>query len=331
MIARRSQGREGFALLIAIWAIGVISLLATTMIIASHYRVRATANVVESAKAERLAEAGVALVKASLARRLQGNRTDVGGDQGALAVSEAGSQKPTICSMPFGSIAAVVIEDEGGKVNLNLAPAEMLVALLRGFGASNEAAAILARNIREFSKIDLDQADNESERQLYASTGLEFGPKHSPFDTPLELDQVVGMSRSLFESLLPFVTTHSGQAGVDPSFAAPALIAALNDAPSHIVRDLDRKPQNLAELSSPGQRPSSLSNVVFRSQSLRTSFLINAEVMTGAGGYFSREVVVEWHGESVGLTTQEWRRGRGRFRSLLSQLLENRRVTWPKC
>src|SRR5262245_18281371 len=58
---RHGSGQRGFALVLVIWGLGLISLIALTVITSERYQVLAAANLVENAKAEALAEAGVNL------------------------------------------------------------------------------------------------------------------------------------------------------------------------------------------------------------------------------------------------------------------------------
>jgi len=142
--ADRRRGERGFALVVVIWGLGLIALLALTVVTAERYRILAAANLIENAKAEALAEAGVNLVRLELASALV---------TGALTTGRfATNGAPHVCTMPGRALAALTAEDEGGKVDLNTAAPKLVSALLRGFGAGFDEADRLAASIVEFSR-----------------------------------------------------------------------------------------------------------------------------------------------------------------------------------
>ncbi|WFU66686.1 type II secretion system minor pseudopilin [Bradyrhizobium brasilense] len=324
---------SGFALLVVIWVVGLLSLIASTLITTSHYRLKATSNAIESAKAARLAEAGIGLAELALAGQLSGSPLE--SSQGASFGLVAGSREPVLCMLPTGASAAILAEDEGGKLDLNLAQPELIAALLRGLGASEQEAPQLAASIARFARVSINKGHDEAEDQAYAADGRTFGPKRAPFDTPLELDQVVGMRRALLEALLPYVTVFSHHPGIDPRLAAPALLAALAGRPSRTVQALAQPPATRAQLAQQiGEIAAEPIPADLVAPSSRTSFLINVEVMTPGAGYFAREAIVEWQGASARLATREWRRGRGRFRQILAAQIDHQRRAlprWPRC
>jgi hypothetical protein len=122
-----AASEAGYALLLVIWAIGIISLLALSFLGSVRYRVMAAANILESARAEALSEAGVNLAKLDLVLGL------ARGNTGALCFRPDGPM--VFCTMPEQGVAGIVVEDEGGKVDLNAAPPKLLAHMLNGFRA----------------------------------------------------------------------------------------------------------------------------------------------------------------------------------------------------
>lgn len=306
---RKEGNEQGFALLVVIWAIGLIALIALVMITTSRSRLQASANLIGNAKAENLAEAGVGLARIALTRTLADANTE-----SMLAVGTG----PVLCAFSSEAIAAISIEDEAGKVNLNLASTAMLSALFRGFGASDAEAARLGRNVVEFTHVAIapDGAGSVDVSQPGASP-----PKHAPMTSPLELDQVVGMRRDLFEAVLPYVTVTSKRTGIEPRLASPILLAALSGASFSTIQTLIRESQTHS--SGPAGAAADVT-AEWNTPSLRSSFRIIADVMTAGGSFFSREANVEWVGKDLELRMQEWRRGRGRARLVLESLKNER-------
>jgi general secretion pathway protein K len=280
--------RRGFAVVLVIWAIGIISLLALSYVASARYRVRAAANIAGSVEAEALAEAGVNIAKLRLL---------VGGATGVI--STAG--EPMRCVMPNDGVAAIVIDDEGGKVDLNAAPRPLLGLLFRGFGATSDQAMSLAGAVMDFGNGTSNRVLANLQRKEYADADRPYGPKNALLETTLELDQVIGMPHDLFRRLLPYVTVHSRQPGIDPKRAPLALLAALTGQRPDMTRGaLDESArQSLVE-----RLPTGIASV-----SAGRSFLIHVEVLMPGQGVFVREAIVEFVNGPKPLRLHEWRRG----------------------
>jgi general secretion pathway protein K len=100
----------------------------------------------------------------------------------------------------------VAFQDEGGLVDLNSASPALLAILLRQVGAAPEKAAAIV-----------------------AARGPETAP--TPFYSTLDLARVPAIGPALLHRLLPLITVHSGQTGIDPK-TAPALLADGLPAPA---------------------------------------------------------------------------------------------------
>jgi general secretion pathway protein K len=320
----RSSGRcsEGFALVLVIWGLGLIALIALTVITAGRYRVLATANLIENAKAEALAEAGVNLL------RLELHAAFASGSLSTLRFTTNG--EPLLCAMPQGALAALVVEDEGGKADLNTASPQLISALLRGFGAGPEEADRVAKAIAEFSRPEANAMLEEVAFRAYEADGRPYGPKKSPYVTVLELDQVIGMRPDLLRAVLPYLTVHSRTPGVDPRVAAPALLGALAGLePARVAQLVGNVLTDREREATPRGVPSR-----FLSPSTGRSFLVRAEVRMPAGGLFAQEAIVELPASEKADELREWRRGRSRLGTLFETVVPsqgNRRRSPPRC
>lgn len=315
------SGESGFALVLVIWGLGLISLIALTVITAGRYRILAAANLIENAKAEALAEAGVNLL------RLELRAAYSSGSPNTLRFATNGD--PLLCTMPQGALVALAVEDEGGKADLNSASPKLMAALLRGFGAGSEEADHVAAAIAEFSRPAANVVLDDVAFRAYAADGRAYGPKKGPFDTVLELDQVIGMRPDLLRAVLPYVTVHSRNPGVDPRVAAPALLAALAGLEPATVAQL----VGAARSDRPGEASPRGVPSQFLSPSSGRSFLVRAEVRMPAGGSFVQEAIVELAADKMSDELREWRRGHGRFGTLFSAAVRNPdfKQRWPPC
>jgi general secretion pathway protein K len=311
--------QDGFALILVIWAIGIISLLALSFIGSVHYRVMTAANILESARAEALSEAGVNLAKLDLIL------TFARGPTAALRFRPGG---PTVyCAMPEQGVAGITVEDEGGKIDLNGAPPKLLARMLGGFGAAPDQAQNLAAAIADFGSTATDTVLEDVERRDYAKAGRSYGPKKALFETALELDQVIGMQHALFRLVLPYVTVHSRRPGIDPQAASPVLLAALAGEGSDRVRALMQGVTAGIDLASlPGRLPPG--TVSPRSG---RSFLIHVEISMPGKSVFVREAIVELVDATRPLVLREWRRGERRagFSTDAVHRALDRRVVFP--
>lgn len=274
----RESVQAGFALILVLWSIGLVALIATTILVSEAYRIRATANRVENAKAEALAFAAIDLTRDALAG------LSAGGEMIAGTVK--------LCGMPDGSGAAIAVELESGKVDINTARPELLSVFLRGFGATQAEALQLMASISDFTRRSggqLRSAELADRRSAGGSSA-----KGAAFETVVELDQV-GFPPGLLEAVLPHLTVHSQLEGVDERFVSPVL--------AHVLAG-----GQVLGAASPSARAGSASiPLPFRSTTAYQAFLIHAEILTSAGGVASRQAIVELTAENPPDVLREWR------------------------
>ncbi len=137
-----------------------------------------------------------------------------------------------------GGEVAIRIGDEQGKVDLNMADAELLAALFQATGSPRAEAAAVAAAILDWRDVDeLTQPAGGAEDRDYAAAGRHYGAADSPFGSVAELEQVLGMTPDLYARVAPALTVYSGRPVPDPAFAPGAVLAALGyDADAVRVR-----------------------------------------------------------------------------------------------
>lgn len=122
----------------------------------------------------------------------------------------------------------VSVVDEQGKVDLNLADHPLLSRLLQATGAAPADADAVASAILDWRDPDpLLQPSGGAEDPQYEAAGLPYGAKDGPFEDVSELQQVLGVERTLFEGVAPYLTVFSGRSRPDPAFAAAPVLTAL--------------------------------------------------------------------------------------------------------
>jgi general secretion pathway protein K len=137
----------------------------------------------------------------------------------------------------FGDAQVEVrITDEQGKVDLNLAQADLLAALFRQFGTDPDQATHLAGAVIDWRDGDtLTQPGGGAEDADYAAAGLPYGSKDEPFESIAELQQVLGMPKGLYARVAPYLTVFSGRANPDPAFAPAEVLRAMGYDAERIV------------------------------------------------------------------------------------------------
>jgi len=127
-----------------------------------------------------------------------------------------------------GAQVDIRIEDESGKINLNLADIPLLQGFLQALQVEPAAATRLAGAIVDWRDADdLSPVGGGAEGPDYVAAGLPYGPRNARFETLGELQRVLGMTPSLYARMRPMLTLHSRLARPDARFAQGPVLTAL--------------------------------------------------------------------------------------------------------
>jgi general secretion pathway protein K len=221
----RGRAEDGFVVVAVLWMLGALAALA------SIYAVYVTNTAVSlSVNDDRLQ--AEALITASLeltAYRLSVQDVDASPTHGAFRFRMGRSD------------VAVDFRAEAARIDLNMAPKELLAGLFAGLGASYDAAESYADRIIGWRKKG-EVAGQNNEAAAYQTAGLSYGPRQGPFSDVGELWLVLGLPPALVERALPYVTVFSGRAEIDVLDAAPEVVAALPGmTPDHLYAILSQR------------------------------------------------------------------------------------------
>lgn len=205
-IRKLSKGHQsGFALITVLAAVAIVSALAIAFLAAGETQMKVSANQVRLAQLEAAADGGVELAAWRLMAAYAGT-----------SPSPPTSGQTSRCSV--GAITLeIAIQDEAGKVDLNVASPEMLQAVLGYAGLEPAAAAQLASRI--------------AQRTTRQPDGTVSSVRLISIE---ELMRFPGVTPALLERLRPLVTVYSHSAAIDLSIAPAAVKQALSrmrDAP----------------------------------------------------------------------------------------------------
>jgi general secretion pathway protein K len=202
---RDARGQRGIVLIAALWLMVLIAALAGSAIHASRTDQQIGRNAVEAAQARALAEAGITYGIAKLLERGAGDPWPIDGTPRRIRYA--------------GAEIDVAIQDELGKVDINVASEQTLRALFVAAGIKEGDAERLADIVADWRDGDDETHPNGLERTAYEAQGYRYGPRNAPIESVAELEQLTSIERALVRHLAPAVTVHSRQPFIDPRTA----------------------------------------------------------------------------------------------------------------
>ena len=196
----------GFALLIVLWTLVLVSLLFIGMASSARLDAQLTANLRAAMEMEAAADGAIHTAIFDLMQN--------GGSTSSIAGP--------------GIEVAVEIASQSGLLNPNVVSPELLRAMLVRLGTDQRQAGALADAIVDWRTPGRDPRPGGAKAPQYRAARLGYGPPGAPFETIGELGRVLGMTPTILDALTPFVTLYWPG---DPEFgtAAPIVQAALRD------------------------------------------------------------------------------------------------------
>ena len=190
-MTRDPVSARGFAILIVLWTLALLSLLSSQLLMFTRQDARRVRSQLDAA-------AVAAAVDGALQRAIFATLDPSGGHWQA----DSSSHVLTI----NGTRVATRIDDESGKINPNLAPVPLLRALMTGVGADPAMAAEVSASIDEWRAVS-DFATRPGNAALrYRAEGRAYAPSGAPFAHLDELGAVRGMTPELLARLKPHLT-----------------------------------------------------------------------------------------------------------------------------
>lgn len=198
----------GFALLLVLWTMVLLSLIGTRIASTGRTEAQLAANIRDAAVTEAAADGAVQDAAFRLLAAPPRPWPAAGTDGGL--------------TLP-GVAVAIRVESEEGRVNPNLASPELLGALVRAAGSDTQAAAAVAAAIVEWR---FPGGAAGTGMRAYRAAGLAYGPPGAPFRNLDELGAVRGMTPELLAALMPHLTLFA-TGDPDAADADPVVLAAM--------------------------------------------------------------------------------------------------------
>lgn len=211
---RPAGGPPGFALLIVLWSLVLLTLVVGAIGLNGRTETRIAQNLVINAELEAAADGAV---YTALFRLTQDAPDRWKADDKARQIDVGGI--PVL----------VAVTDEAGKVNPNLAAGDLLAALLGAVGVPGNQAMMIAQNM-------VDWRGGAGARPLstvttaYRQAGYPYLPQGKPFATLDEVGLVLGMTPEIMDALRPHLSL-ARQEAPDPR-RADAVVAKALGGPS---------------------------------------------------------------------------------------------------
>lgn len=262
-------GERGIALLVVVWALALLSVMAAAFTSNSRTETQLGYNLVATAQARALAEAGVARAVYSLLEPDLARRWRADGIVYALDLD--------------GGKVAVTVQDEAGKIDLNRAPEALLYALLLAVTGDASQSEALRRSIDDW-RAPVGQG------LLAAAAGPE-GAAQRNFEAVEELRRVPGVTAELYDRLEPALTVYSHRATANPMTAPLQVLYALpglRPADLHAILAARAEPVDPAQLM---RRMQAIGAERFGSITIARVFTIRAEARSPDGALFVREAI----------------------------------------
>jgi general secretion pathway protein K len=207
-----SEARErGFALLIVLWSLVLLSLLSAQLLASGRTAVKLAGNLRAAAQAQAAADGAI---------------------YGAifhLSIAGSGQWQADGKPHPFnigGVNGAVQVTSLDGKINPNLASTLLLAGFFQALGTTPAQANALADAIIAWRNPATTPAAAQALLAQYKRAGMAFGPPGHGFADLSELAAVIGMTPNLLASAMPHMSLY--QTGdPDPSLADPVVRKAL--------------------------------------------------------------------------------------------------------
>ena len=208
---RSVKGSRGIALILVLWVIALLSVMAMGLTAAQRTESTLTANALAGARFRTAADAGIAYAALNLlapqAVDPDAAATDAEG-QSVVWLPDATPHAWTFAEVPM----AISVQNEGSRIDINQADADVLTALFRVLGVADDLSATLADRILDWRDTDDLKSLNGAEDPDYDAEGLPYGAKDGPFTSVEELRQVLGITPEIYRRLSQEVTVDSGNA-----------------------------------------------------------------------------------------------------------------------
>ena len=250
-------------LLLVILILTLISVLILSWAQEWRTELKLASNFGEAHKCQRLAEAGIyyALGKLMTAKtaEIKGLQAIAPQTQEASGDLWQGDQRPHVLELPDGMVE-VRIGDEGGKINLNLAPEALLHNFFTGLGLPEPQVRTMVDSLQDWRTKESSPRPYGAKSAYYLRLDPPYVAKNGNFETVEELAWVRGFEASpLIPRLSQWLTVQATGQGINLNTAPLEVLLAMGfarDAAQNIMAARQAIPfRNLQEIPQANANP----------------------------------------------------------------------------
>lgn len=266
---------EGYAMIAAVAAIAMFASLALILVTGTRGGTVMAGAERDRAEANAAAEAGLALALSGLAER---------GPTGAWPIDGR------VRNESFGQARlSIRVEDERGKLPINLLDETQVRRMLERAGLSGERLAIAADSLNDWLDEDEERRPSGAERAWYAARGI--APRNGPLVSIDEFAAIRGFDPALVERLRPIVTLHWNKGPFEPRHASLDAIAVMSADGEDPVAQIERARELAGQVTA-------LSFEV-EGGLVGRPLLVTVDASLPGGAHATRRALVELTGASV--------------------------------
>ncbi|MFZ5569117.1 MAG: general secretion pathway protein GspK [Thermodesulfobacteriota bacterium] len=220
--------QKGIALLLVLWVLAFLSVIAAEFSRSMRTELMIARNFKETSQGYYAALGGIHLTVYQMLRTMFNPRpaSEVAKEEGADIDWRVNTEIPAI---PFGEGQIMVrIDNEGGKVNINLADQALILLLLKGLPISEDEKSAIVDSIMDWRDSDDLHRMHGAEEDYYQSLPNPYHCKNGDFDSVEELLLVKGITPGIFhECFRQTVTVYPSRKAVETKTgAAPGAAVA---------------------------------------------------------------------------------------------------------
>ena len=215
------RANKGLALIVVLWVTTLLTIMASSFALTIQRETAITGGLKEKAQAFALAEGGVnyailMLLSKDTEKRWQANNS-------LYEIEFAGKR------------IRILIADESGKININLASKEQLQQLFSSLDVDETLADSLSDAVLDWRDKDELHAINGAEKQQYEEAGLKYSPRNDLFKSVEEVQMLMGMTPGIYQQLEGKISVYTNNKELNPVTATREVLLTLPDVNAEMV------------------------------------------------------------------------------------------------
>lgn len=217
------KAQKGLALIVVLWVVTLLTIMASSFSLTIQREAAITSGAKEKAQAAALAEAGISYAILMLLTTNEELHWEASGSLHEIEYA--------------GKRIRILVADESGKLNINLATKEQLQQIMSALGLEEDASDSLSDAILDWRDKNELHRLNGAEKQQYAEADLKYEPRNDDFKSIEELQMVIGMTADIYKQLEGMISIYTTNEDINPTTATREVLLTLPDVSVEMVDD----------------------------------------------------------------------------------------------